>query len=65
MKHLAPQDSQHALEAQLLSNNAPWHLAQGYAVTLRPRVAGVLRVMRGPAWMCRATARWQIRVTIL
>ncbi|OYQ41413.1 hypothetical protein CHU94_06680 [Rhodoferax sp. TH121] len=30
--------------------DAPWKLLQGCAVTLRPRTAGVLRVVSGRAW---------------
>lgn len=33
-----------------LSADAPWVLAKGRAVTLRPRTAGVLRVISGRAW---------------
>lgn len=33
-----------------LSADAPWVLAKGKAVTLRPRTAGVLRVVSGRAW---------------
>ena len=33
-----------------LSTDAPWVLAKGKAVTLRPRTAGVLRVVSGRAW---------------
>jgi hypothetical protein len=58
MNHSTLQDSQHALEAQLLSANAPWQLDKGCAVTLRPRVAGVLRVMRGRAWATIDVSRY-------
>lgn len=37
-------------DAVALSADAPWVLAKGRAVTLRPRTAGVLRVVSGRAW---------------
>ncbi len=57
----SPQPSQPASQLQqpaaaiqygafALSADAPWVLAKGRAVTLRPRTAGVLRVVSGRAW---------------
>jgi hypothetical protein len=38
------------LDAVAIAQDAPWVLPKGLAVTLRPRVAGVLRVVSGRAW---------------
>lgn len=38
------------LDAVAMALDTPWNLPQGRAVTLRPRTAGVLRVVSGRAW---------------
>ncbi len=44
-------DLQSSLDAQTLGTTAtPMQLAKGRAVTLRPKVAGILRVPHGRAW---------------
>ena len=40
------------------SSSAPWQLAKGCAVTLRPRTAGVLRVTSGRAWATINPSPW-------
>lgn len=45
------QDLQTSLDAQTVGTiGTPMRLAKGRAVTLRPRVAGILRVPNGRAW---------------
>jgi hypothetical protein len=43
-------DSEVSLESESIQGDAPWALPKGSAVTLRPRTAGVLRVVSGRAW---------------
>jgi hypothetical protein len=38
------------LDAAAVPEDAPWMLPKGRAVTVRPRTAGVLRVVSGRAW---------------
>lgn len=48
----APQDpmAELKLDAMAITEEAPWVLPKGRAMTVRPRTAGVLRVVSGRAW---------------
>ncbi|MDZ7921293.1 DUF2917 domain-containing protein [Rhodoferax sp.] len=48
----APQEhsAELKLDAEALAMDEPWVLPKGRAVTVRPRTAGVLRVVSGRAW---------------
>jgi hypothetical protein len=41
-----------------ISQDAPWSLARGQVVTLRPRTAGILRVISGRAWATLDVSRY-------